>query len=142
MTDPHEFSGETEAAPRVSDKSRTAALLIGLLTGFVGGHRYFAGRPWSGLAMTCTAGGMGLWWLADLIMIGTGDFRDGKGRRILRWSPADEPPARRSVSGAELIAEMEQLRGEVYDLQERVDFLERTLASVRDRGGLPPRGAH
>jgi len=37
----------------------------------------------------------------------------------------------------ELMEEMEGLRHEVVDLQERVDFTERLLASKRDRAQLP-----
>lgn len=126
--------------PDVSDKSRTTALILAVLTGFVGGHRFFAGKIGTGIVMLCTFGGMGLWWLYDLVLIGTGEFRDGDGRRIQRWNPAEDPIAGARGSDPRLLGQMESLRSEVDDLQERVDFLERTLAQVRDRPGLQ-RGA-
>jgi TM2 domain-containing membrane protein YozV len=128
---------DTPLPDAVSPKSRTAALLIAIFTGFVGGHRFFAGKPGTGILMACTLGGLGLWWIADLIMIGTGEFTDARGRRIVNWAP-DEDRMSRVGAAARITDEMEQLRGEVYDLQERVDFLERTLAQVRERPGLGP----
>ena len=122
----------------VSPKSRTATLLLGLFTGFVGGHRFFAGKHGTGILMACTLGGLGLWWLADLIVIGTGEFTDGDGRRIVRWAPDEDLVFARPGGDARMAEEMEQLRGEVYDLQERMDFMERTLTQVRDRPGLAP----
>jgi hypothetical protein len=138
MTGNYQVEDARDVSREPSDKSRTAALLIGLFTGFVGGHRYFAGRTLSGVLMTCTLGGLGLWWLADMIMIGTGEFRDGEGRRIVRWSTDEDLLAARGGRDPQVLQEVEQLRGDVFELQERVDFLERTLANVRDRGGLPP----
>jgi TM2 domain-containing membrane protein YozV len=122
----------------ISPKSRTATLLLGIFTGFVGGHRFFAGKTATGVLMACTLGGLGLWWLADLIVIGTGEFTDSKGRRIVNWSPDEDRLSGRLGAGPRIAEEMEELRGEVYDLQERVDFLERTLAQVRERPGLGP----
>lgn len=127
---------DTPLPVAVSPKSRTATLLVGLFTGFVGGHRYLVGKVGTGLLMTCTLGGLGLWWLADLIVIGTGEFTDRDGRRIVRWS-ADEPltGTPRGTDPA-LLEELEQMRSDVYELQERVDFVERTLAQTRERPRL------
>jgi hypothetical protein len=35
--------------------------------------------------MLVTLGGLGIWWLADLIMLITGQFRDKDGRRVTEW---------------------------------------------------------
>lgn len=129
---------DTPLPETVSPKSRTATLLIGIFTGFVGGHRFFAGKIGTGILMAGTLGGLGLWWIADLIMIGTGEFTDVRGRRIVSWSPDEDRLFARAGADPRLGEEVEQLRSEVYDLQERVDFLERTLAQVRERPGLGP----
>jgi len=123
--------------PEVSGKSRTTALILNVLTGFVGGHRFFAGKIGTGVLMACTLGGLGLWWVYDLVLIGTGEFRDSDGRRILRWSSDDPWPGVTRGPDPRLLGEMETMRSEVYELQERVDFLERTLAQVRERPRLP-----
>lgn len=127
-------------ASGVSRKSRTTTLLLGIFTGFAGGHRFFVGKHGTGILMACTLGGLGLWWLADLIVIGTGEFTDDDGRRVVRWSPEADFAAAPSGAGARMAEEMEQLRGEVYDLQERVDFMERLLTQVREQQRLGPGG--
>ncbi len=46
-------------------KSTKTAYVIWLLTGLLGGHRYYLGKWATGLMMTCTVGGVGVWWLID-----------------------------------------------------------------------------
>lgn len=41
----------------------------------------------------------------------------------------------------EVLTELEQLRGDVTDLQERLDFAERMLSQKPDAQALPPSGA-
>jgi hypothetical protein len=135
MSDP---STPAAVLPPASPKSRTTTLLLGLLTGVFGGHRFYAGKIASGVFQAVTLGGLGLWWLGDVIVIATGEFTDQQGRRIVHWSPESEPSLARAAADSRLGEDVEQLRGEVYDLQERVDFLERTLAQVRERPGLGP----
>jgi hypothetical protein len=127
-------------ATEVSDKLRLPALAIGALTGFAGGHRFYVGKVGTGILQLCTLGGLGLWWLVDLILIGSGEFRDVHGRRLARWTSDDEVPAPggRPARDPQLLQEVEQLRSEMFDLQERVDFLERTLTRERERPRVPP----
>ena len=132
MTEPH--------LEQPSPRSRAAALVFAVLGGFFGIHRFYVGKPVTGLLMPLTLGGLGLWWLVDVVLVGIGDFTDGDGRRVLLWAPEEGLPARR-VPDARVAEEMEQLRGDVYELQERVDFLERTLAQVRNRPGVGPGGS-
>ncbi len=40
-----------------------------------------------------------------------------------------------------LAGEIDQLRGDISELQERVDFAERVFAKRRDDGALPPGGS-
>jgi TM2 domain-containing membrane protein YozV len=128
----------TPVPATVSPKSRTATFLLGLFTGFAGGHRFYAGKIGTAILQLCTLGGLGIWWMADLVLILTGEFTDAEGRRITSWVPADDVPARSAGENPRILEEMEQLHSEVYELQERVDFLERTLAQVRERPGLGP----
>lgn len=133
---------DTPLPDTISRKSRTATLLLGIFTGFVGGHRYFVGKTGTGILQTLTLGGLGLWWLADLIVIGTGEFTDISGRRVARWSPDEDFTAGAGSADPRLLEELEQMRTDVYELQERVDFLERTLTQVRERPGLGSGGRH
>jgi len=126
---------DTPLPDTVSRKSRTATLLLGVFTGFVGGHRFFVGKTGTGILQALTLGGLGLWWLADLIVIGTGEFTDITGRRVVRWHTGEDP-ALGARGDPRLLEDLEQMRSDVYELQERVDFLERTLTQVRERPGL------
>ncbi|MFC6568144.1 TM2 domain-containing protein [Actinoplanes utahensis] len=53
----------------VRKDARTAYLLWGL-TGIIGGHRFYLGDTGRSIAMLFTLGGLGLWTLADLFLIG------------------------------------------------------------------------
>ena len=110
-----------------SDKSRTVALLLAFFLGMFGGHRFYAGRPETGALMLITLGGLGLWWLYDLILVAAGGFRDGENRLITRW---ETEPGRPGVEAlpADVLEELDALRHEVAELAERMDFTERLLA--------------
>ncbi len=110
-----------------SDKSRTVALLLAFLLGMFGGHRFYAGRPESGALQLLTIGGLGIWWLYDVILVAAGGFRDGEGRLISRWDTESEALVAEGVP-AEVLEELDALRREVAELGERVDFTERLLA--------------
>lgn len=132
------MTGSLEPAD-TSDRLRGVALLLNVLLGVFGAHRFYAGRPLSGVLMLGTLGGGGIWWLYDMIVIASGGFRDGEDRRIWRWwetSSAALPAA--THRQLELVLdELDVLRTEMGDLNERVDFVERMLTKARDRGALP-----
>lgn len=125
--------------PEISDKIRGVALPVAFLLGVFGAHRFYVGKTGTGLLMLGTVGGLGLWWLYDLILIAAGEFRDADGRRVLRWSANDPVPELREVTGESqaLQADVEALRAELGELAERVDFMERLLTQARERGALP-----
>jgi TM2 domain-containing membrane protein YozV len=72
-------------ATELSDKSRLAALLLCIFLGFVGVHRFYVGKTGTGILQVLTLGGLGLWWLADFILIAVGSFRDAEDRRVFNW---------------------------------------------------------
>lgn len=117
----------------ISDKSRGIALLLSVLLGVFGVHRFYVGKVKTGLAMLFTLGGMGVWYLYDLILIAGGGFKDAEGRPVLDWE-FEEQPHRELTSGNvpdELYRELDEMRREIAELHERVDFNERLLANVR-----------
>lgn len=59
-------SGRTPTTPT---KSGGVAFALWLILGLFGGHRYYLGRPGSGFLMTITIGGLGLWWILDLLLL-------------------------------------------------------------------------
>ena len=48
-------------------------------------HRYYVGKVATGLLQFFTFGGLGLWWLLDLLVILLGGFTDKEGRLITKW---------------------------------------------------------
>ena len=59
-----------------------AALLLCLLLGPLGVHRFYVGKIGTGILMLITIGGLGIWTLIDLIMIAIGSFKDKEGLPI------------------------------------------------------------
>lgn len=55
------------------------AFIYCLLLGVFGVHRFVYGKKRSGVFMLFTLGGLGVWWLADLITILAGRFEDADG---------------------------------------------------------------
>ena len=111
-----------------SDRSRGIATALAAILGPFGAHRFYVGKTGSGALMAATLGGLGVWWLYDLIVVAAGDFRDADGRRVSRW----DPEVAGSPSTEALAQEVDVLRAEVAELAERLDFAERLLAQPRD----------
>ncbi|MGH7630807.1 MAG: NINE protein [Gemmatimonadales bacterium] len=109
-----------------SDKSRTVAFTLAALLGPFGAHRFYSGRTESAVLMACTLGGLGVWWLYDVIVVGFGQFQDERGRVISDWEPR---PGERETLPEGVLDELQALRAEVAELAERMDFTERLLAS-------------
>jgi TM2 domain-containing membrane protein YozV len=120
-----------------SEKSRAVTLALCIPLGMFGAHRFYVGKIGTGLLQLCTLGGLGLWWLYDLITIASGEFRDVDGLRVRLWDPEDAVALSQGVP-QELLDEIDSLRREVSDLAERVDFAERLLANPARRGTPPP----
>jgi TM2 domain-containing membrane protein YozV len=112
-----------------SEKSRGVALALAAVLGPFGGHRFYVGKVGTGVLMAATIGGLGLWWLYDLILVASGSFRDVNDRLVRRWDPEEAP--RGGPMPAEVMDELDLLRQQVAELAERVDFAERLLASPR-----------
>ena len=70
----------------MSDKRILPAFLLWFFFGIFGAHRFYAGKIVTGILQLVTFGGLGIWWLVDLILILTGSLTDGEGRRITQWT--------------------------------------------------------
>ena len=123
----------------LSERSRGVALGLAVLGGPFGLHRFYAGRTQSGIWMCLTLGGMGIWYLYDVVVVAAGDFHDGDGRRVARWEVSDAAagPGASDRRVTDLEDRMLGLESQVGELAERLDFAERRLAQARERGSLP-----
>ncbi len=65
-----------------SAKSPLVTLLLCLFLGMFGIHRFYVGKFGTGLLMFLTGGGLGIWFLVDLILIVTNKFEDSEGKRL------------------------------------------------------------
>ncbi len=119
-----------------SPKSRLTTMILAGILGVFGAHRFYVGRTRSAILMPLTLGGLGLWYLYDVIMVASGSFRDAEGRLVTDWETEDEHLAGSLPAGA-VLDELDALRLEVNDLHERVAFTERLLGD-RSRE-TPPR---
>jgi TM2 domain-containing membrane protein YozV len=149
MTLPDAYGDEPEVPaaeptqPEVSPRSRGVALGLCLVGGIFGLHRFYVGKTKTAILMLLTGGGCFVWWLYDLVLAATGEFRDADDLPLRRWAVESfEQP--RSFTGraeqrlGEMEAQIDSLRQQFSDLAERVDFAERMLAQKREPQRLPP----
>jgi hypothetical protein len=59
-------------------------VLLCFFLGVFGVHRFYTGFRMVGLIQLLTAGGCGIWWLFDMLMILLGNYRDSDGRLLTR----------------------------------------------------------
>ena len=69
----------------VSDKYRLVAMVLCIFLGIFGAHRFYLGKTGTAVLMVCTLGGLGIWMLADFILIAMGQFTDEQNKRVLIW---------------------------------------------------------
>ncbi|MEE0023314.1 TM2 domain-containing protein [Ruminococcus sp.] len=64
-------------------KSKTTALILSILLGELGIDRFYLGYVGLGILKLITAGGFGIWWLIDLILIATGKMTAKDGSELV-----------------------------------------------------------
>jgi serine/threonine protein kinase len=80
-------SAEPGAPPSqtTSSRKRLLTLILCLPFGFLGAHRFYAGKHRTATLQLLTLGGLMLWALVDALIILFGEFTDGDGRKITDW---------------------------------------------------------
>jgi TM2 domain-containing membrane protein YozV len=146
MTHPDAYSDEADVhqpEPEVSKRSRGVAIGLCFFGGIFGLHRFYVDKPQTAIAMLLTFGGLGIWYLYDLVLIAAGEFRDSDDLPVRNWAPGESQFPRRELTGraerrvSDLEEQLDGVRQQMNELAERVDFAERMLAQHREPPKLP-----
>jgi len=73
------MTGTTNTAP----KSYILTGIFAILLGFFGVDRFYLGKTGSGIAKLLTFGGLGIWWLVDVIILLAGNTTDKNGTALV-----------------------------------------------------------
>ena len=83
-----EFNSQKEKLLDSSTKTSSidwlALFLLTFFVGVLGVHRFYVGKIGTGVLMLITLGGLGVWFLVDLLLVVTGQFTNKDGQKIPR----------------------------------------------------------
>ena len=65
-------------------KDWTTTLLLAIFLGYFGIHRFYTGHTVIGVIQLLTAGGCGIWYIIDIIMILTDSYTDPAGNPLVK----------------------------------------------------------
>ena len=74
-----------QSQSQYSSKSRTVDLLLCIFFGYLGVHKYYEGKIFTGILYSCTFGLCYFGWIIDIILISIGYATDKQGNRIKVW---------------------------------------------------------
>ena len=74
--------GMNRGMPAKSDKDFVVLVLLSVLVGGLGIDRFYLGKIGTGILKLLTLGGLGIWWLIDLVLIVMGKMTDSEGRVV------------------------------------------------------------
>lgn len=112
---------QLEGISKMATRNKLTALLLSIFTGGLGIDRFYLGYIGLGIVKLLTAGGLGIWWLIDIIMLATSSLRPADG------SPWEEE--QRNMQFAQMNKEL------VTSTSDNVDALEK-LAKLHELGIL------
>ena len=83
-----EFDSQKEklldSSTRTNSIDGLALFLLTFFVGVLGVHRFYVGKIGTGVLMLITLGGLGVWFLVDLLLVVTGQFTNKDGQKIPR----------------------------------------------------------
>ena len=119
-------------------KSRWLAFGLAIVFGTLGIHRFYAGKFWTGLLFLLTGGGLGIWWIIDLVMLAMGRFEDAEGRVMGPPRPSShhrlDAPPRRQADDEDLHALKHKYDGSLESSDDRQTKDEETFVVKTDDG--------
>ena len=68
--------GDQAYVNMASPKSKSTALILCILLGYLGAHHFYVGKVGMGILYLFTMGLFGIGWIIDIVMIATGSFKD------------------------------------------------------------------
>jgi len=77
-----EATRSLEDLRRIQPRKKQTALLLSIFLGWAGGDRFYLGDYGAGFKKLITGGGLGIWWLLDIIRIAAGRLRAANGMRL------------------------------------------------------------
>ena len=101
-------------ATHISPRSRLVTALLCFFFGCLGVHRFYAGKTGTGILMLLTLGGLGIWYIVDLIIILSGTFHDVEGRLIYTWL---DPQLTRQTT-TEMVDRLDEIERRLTDTQD------------------------
>lgn len=82
MSEQSSNGGEEKQIEKPPTKDFMVAAMLSLFVGWLGVDRFYLGRAGTGILKLITLGGLGLWYLIDLILILTGNMKDNFGQAL------------------------------------------------------------
>ncbi len=71
-----------EAVVGTPEKPQNTTFILSWLVGFLGIDRFYLGHTGLGVLKLLTCGGLGIWALVDLVLVGIGSMKDAKGNSL------------------------------------------------------------
>lgn len=75
---------ETQGVPPTQGKDWLVALLLSIFLGSLGVDRFYMGSIGLGICKLLTCGGVGIWYIIDIILIATNKAKDGNGNPLVK----------------------------------------------------------
>jgi class 3 adenylate cyclase len=69
----------------ISSRKRLLTIVLCTVFGLFGAHRFYVGKRTSGFLQLFTIGGLGIWYVIDLLIVLFGEFTDSEGKEIKKW---------------------------------------------------------
>lgn len=83
--DPAAAAGGARVVVNPSDLNRLTTLLLCFFLGWLGAHRFYAGKIGTAALFLVTGGFLFVGVIYDCVMIATGEFTDAQGRKLHYW---------------------------------------------------------
>ena len=77
--------GESPPQPATASHKHFVAVVLSVLLGVLGIDRMYTGRVGLGILKLITLGGVFVWWIVDMCLMGMGSARDGNGNPLISY---------------------------------------------------------